>query len=217
MSDAGRPTDAEGASGTGTTAAEREAADGKPADVPEWDDDYIETVSRRLLYNYDLEKDRVVRGERFDLYGHMELRSEKHFLHPALSFAQHEAHEHLFVRRTDRVTDREIDSLLELGHELADEWIDPDEEHYCTEFTFVLVAPTIPDDVRSRVAGLDERTMIRFGYYGHYEVNVVVTAPDARDLVANDAADVAEAFQTWEPIEREEPGFLELLSRRLQL
>lgn len=209
--DLDRPT------GTGTTAAEREAADGKPPDVPEWDDEYVETVSRRLLFNYDLEKDHVIRGESFDLYGHMELHSEKHFFHPALSFAHHESHEHLFVRQVDRATRREIDRLVELGHEIADEWIDADEEHYSTDFTFVLVAPEITEEVRSRVDRLDERTLIKYGYYGHYEINAVVVAPENRDLVANDAADVEEAFRTWESIEQERPGLLGLIARRLEI
>lgn len=209
--DLDRPT------GTGTTAAEREAADGKPPDVPKWDDGYVERVSRRLLFNYDLEKDHVVRGESFDLYGHMELHSEKHFFHPALSFAHHESHEHLFVRQVDRATRREIDRLVELGHEIADGWIDADEEHYSTDFTFVLVAPEITEEVRSRVDRLDERTLIKYGYYGHYEINAVVVSPENRDLVANDAADVEEAFRTWESIEQERPGLLGLIARRLEI
>ncbi|AUX10784.1 hypothetical protein AArcSl_3178 [Halalkaliarchaeum desulfuricum] len=202
--------------GTGTTRTEREEADGKPSEVPVWDDDYLETVSGRLLFNYDLKKAHQVDGERFDLYGHMELHSEKHFFHPALSFAHHVSHEHLYVRRTDRATEREIDRLVELGHGLADELIDADEEHYSTDFTFVLVVPEILDSVRSRVENLDERTLLKYGYYGHYEINVVVVAPDRKELVANDGADVEEAFRTWDPIEKEEPGLLGLISRRLE-
>jgi len=67
------------------------------------------------------------------------------------------------------------------------------------------------------VRGLDERTLLKYGYNGHYEVNLVVVAPDQRDLVSNDAADVGEAFTTWEEIEREEPTFFDLVKRRLQL
>lgn len=219
MSDANDAPDAGASpsSGTGTTAAEREAAGGKPEEIPVWDDEYIEQVSSRLLHNYDLQKDHVVRGESFSLFGHMELHSEKHFFHPALSFGHHVSHEYLFVRRSATVTEREIDSLVALGHELAGDWIEADEEHYSSEFTFVLVTEDIPDDVRSRVAGLDERTLLRLGYYGHYEVNAIVVAPEASDIVANDGADVEEAFRTWDPIEPEEPGLLGLISRRLQL
>ncbi|MFP4625815.1 MAG: hypothetical protein ACOCQ3_04690 [Natronomonas sp.] len=204
-------------SGTGTTEAELEAADGKPEEIPVWDDEYIEKVSGRLLHNYDLQKDHMVRGEVFSLFGHMELHSEKHFFHPALSFGHHVSHEYLFVRRTATVTERDLESLVDLGHELANDWIEADEEHFSTDFTFVLVTEDIPDDVRSRVAGLDERTLLRLGYFGHYEVNAIVVAPDAKDVVANEAADVEEAFRTWDPIEPEETGLLGLISRRLQL
>lgn len=189
----------------------------RPEDTPEWDDEYIDALALRLQFNYDLEKDRPVRGERFELYGHMEFHSQKHFLHPAISFAHQEAHEHLFVRRQDRVTEADLDRLVELGHDLADEWIDPHEEHYSTEFTFGLVVPSIPDDVRSRIAGLDERTLLKLGYNGHYEVNLLAVSPEKNELVANDAVDVETAFRTWEPIETEEPGLLDLIARRFQL
>ena len=66
--------------------------------VPDWDDEYLDRVSDRLMYNYDLEKDRRVGGERWDLYGEMRVLSQKQFFHPALSYADHEAEEYLFVR-----------------------------------------------------------------------------------------------------------------------
>ena len=186
-------------------------------DRPTWDDDYLETVAGRLHHNYDLEADYRVDGESFPMYGRMEIHSEKHFLHPALSFAHHESHEHLLVRRAERVTEADLRRLVDLGHALADEWVEPHEEHYSTEFTFVVVAPEIPDGVRSFVAALDERRLLKYGFHGHYEVNLVVAAPESRDLVASDEADVEEAFRTWTEIERQEPGLLDLLARRLQL
>ncbi|SEW11560.1 hypothetical protein [Natrinema salifodinae] len=189
----------------------------KPADVPDWDDEYVDRVSDRLLHNYDLEKDYAVDGERFTLYGRMDLTSQKHFLHPAISIAEHESTEHLFVDRVDRVDDRTLDRYVELGHRLADDWIDADEEHFSTEFTFVAVAPSIPDAVRDRVAGFSDRTLLKYGYFGHYELNLIVVAPDDEDLVASENADVATAFRLWERIERKEPGILGLIARRFQL
>lgn len=188
-----------------------------PEDVPDWDDEYVDRASDRLMFNYDLEKDRRIRGERFDLFGEMRMRSEKHFFHPSLSFAHHEAREYLFVRQTDAVAVSDFERLAELGHDLADEWVEADEEHYGTEFTFVLVAPSIPDAVRSHVEGFRDRTLLKFGYYGHYEINLVAVAPDREDLVSSENADVRAAFATWEPIEKEEPGLLDLIARRLQI
>lgn len=185
--------------------------------VPDWDDEYVDRVSDRLFHNYDLEKDYSVEGERFTLYGRMELVSKKHFLHPALSLAEHESTEHLFVKRVDRVDDRTLDRFVELGERLADDWIEPDEEHFSTEFTFVAVAPSIPENVRERVAGFDGRTLLKYGYHGHYEINLAVVAPDSEALVASENADVATAFRLWDPIEKDEPGLLGLISRRLQL
>ncbi|QSW99877.1 hypothetical protein [Haloterrigena alkaliphila] len=193
------------------------AADDALEDVPDWDDGYVDRVSDRLFHNYDLEKDYAADGERFTLYGRMELVNKKHFLHPALSLAEHESTEHLFVRRVDRVDDRTLDRFVDLGERLADDWIDPDEEHFSTDFTFVAIAPSIPEAVRERVAGYDGRTLLKYGYHGHYEINLAVVSPDTEDLVASENADVATAFRLWDPIETDESGLLGLLSRRLQL
>ncbi len=202
---------------TDDTVGEGPTDTSETADRPVWDDDYLDRVAGRLASNYDLERDYRVAGERFPLYGRMEIHSEKHFFHPALSFAHHESHEHLFARRADRVDPATVEHLVTLGHDLADEWIDADEEHYSTEFTFVLVTGRISGDVRDRVAGLDERTLLKYGFNGHYDVNVVVVAPTREEIVANEAADVTEAFAVWDEIEREEPGLLGLIARRFQL
>lgn len=205
------------------SAAERDRRDESDSpstaleNVPNWDDEYVDRVSDRLFHNYDLEKDYAVDGERFTLYGRMELVSKKHFLHPALSLAEHESTEHLFVRRVDRVDDRALDRFVDLGEQLADDWIEPDEEHFSTDFTFVAISPSIPDDVRNRVANFDGRTLLKYGYHGHYELNLAVVSPDSEDLVASENADVTAAFRLWEPIESDDPGILDLISRRLQL
>ncbi|SDR03908.1 hypothetical protein [Natronobacterium texcoconense] len=217
MSDSERPTEERIDAGPGPDNDAASEPEDALEEVPDWDDEYVDRVSDRLFHNYDLEKECSFDGERFTLYGKMELRSKKHFLHPAISFAEHESTEHLFATRVDRVDDRTLDRYVEMGHELADEWIDPDEQHFCTEFTFVAIAPSIPDDVRDRVESFDGRNLLKYGFHGHYEINLVVVDPDDEELVACDNADVATAFRLWDPIETEEPGLLDLIARRFQL
>lgn len=186
-------------------------------DVPDWEDEYLDRVSDRLLHNYDLEKDFRVEGQSFDLYGEMRMRSEKHFLHPALSYAEHHATEHLFVRRQDTVAVHDLESLVQLGHDLADAWIESDEEHFSTEFIFGVVADDIPEDVHSFVADFSDRTLLKYGFEGHYEIHLLAVAPEAETLVASPNADVEQAFRLWDPIETSEPSWWDLFTRRMQL
>ena len=187
-------------------------------DAPDWEDKYIDRVADRLVFNYDLDKDVTVRGERFTLYGRLTVESQKHFLHPSLSYANHGSVEYLFCRRGSGVTVAECERLVALGHELADEWIDADEEHYSTDFTFVLLVPEVPDDVRAFVSGFRDRTLLKFGFYGHYEINLVVVAPSAEAVVASQEAHVQQAFRLWDPIGTgtDEPGLFGSLVRRLR-
>ncbi|WP_226038846.1 hypothetical protein [Natrinema sp. DC36] len=182
--------------------------------VPDWDDEYLDRVSDRLMYNYDLEKNRSVDGERWDLYGEMRVLSQKQFFHPALSYADHEAEEYLFARRESRPTIAELERLVDLGHELADERVVADEEHFGTDFTFVLVADELPDDVREFVADFRDRTLLKFGYHGHYEVNLLVVVPEAETHVASEAADIVEAFTLWEDVTAAEEGILSRFAKR---
>lgn len=188
-----------------------------PEEVPDWEDEFVDRVSDRLMFNYDLEKDRTVQEHTFTLYGEMQVHHEKHFLHPALSFAHHDTFEHLFVRADDTVDVDDLEAAVAFGHELADEWIDANEEHYATEFTFAFVVDRIPETVRSFVSGFRDRTLIKKGYHGHYEIHLVVVDPDREELVASQEASLDEAFRLWEPIEEEEVTWLDLLRRRLQV
>ena len=183
-------------------------------EVPQWDDEYFDRVSDRLMYSYDLERDHRVRGESFDLYGEFRLRSQKQFFHPALSYADHETKEYLFARRRDRPTVADLESLVELGHELASERIVPSEEHYETVFTFVVVADGIADEVREFVEGFRERELLAFGYYGHYEVNVAVVDPEAETAIASQEANIAEAFALWGDVKQPTEGFFSRFAKR---
>ncbi|MFC4359435.1 hypothetical protein ACFO0N_15945 [Halobium salinum] len=203
-------------------AADADATDVEYPEVPDWDDEYLDRVSDRLMFSYDLERDYRVRGEGFDLYGRLLVESQKQLWHPSLNYANHESREHLFARRVGTATVAELDRLVSLAHDLAGEWIERTEEHFGTDFTFVLVADGIPDDVREYVAGFDERTLLRFGYYGHYRVNLAVVAPEgvgtgSGDAVASAEADVVDAFTLWRevPVDRGTPGLFQRFVRRL--
>jgi hypothetical protein len=188
--------------------------DATPEDVPDWDDEYVDRVSDRIMFNYDLEKDVSVRGEPFTLRGELRIESHKQFFHPAITYGHQQAYEHLFLTERGPVRVSDLERFVALGHDLADEWIDPDEEHYGTDFTFVAVTDEITDDVNSYVASFSDRELLKYGYHGHYEIHLAVVAPDREELVVSRNADVADALRTWAPIESD-PGFVARLKRRL--
>jgi len=183
-------------------------------EVPTWDDEFFDRVGDRLMYSYDLERDYSVRGESFDLYGEFRVRTQKQFFHPALSYADHDRAEYVFARRTDRPTVADLESLVELGHELAEERIVPSEEHFETEFTFVVVADEISESVREFVEGFRERELLALGYYGHYEINVAVVDPEAETAIASQQADTADAFALWGDVERPTESFISRFAKR---
>ncbi|MFB6268248.1 MAG: hypothetical protein ABEI31_11360 [Halodesulfurarchaeum sp.] len=197
---------------------DREHERGHEIERPDWEDEYLDRVAERLMFNYDLEKNYGVAGDSFDLYGQLRIENQKHFFHPTLNYANHESVEHLFARRADSVRVTDLETLVELGHRLADEWIALEEEHFSTDFSFVVVVPDIGEEVRAFVTDFKDRNLLKFGFYGHYEINLAVIAPEREDAVASTNADVATAFRTWEDLETDDdPGLLQLISRRLKV
>jgi hypothetical protein len=182
--------------------------------VPDYDDEYLDRVSDRLMYSYDLDRDVVVDGERFDMTAEMRVRNQKQFLHPALSYADHDLMEFVFARRVATPSVDGVERLVEFAHGVADARVDAHEEHYGTDITVVLVADRIPDEVAEFVAGFRDRTLLKFGYYGHYEVNLVVVAPDREALVASENADTAAAFRLWERVDSPDEGFFSRFAKR---
>lgn len=179
----------------------------------EGDGAYLERVAERLEHSYDLEREHHVHGEAFELYGQLRVEHRKQFFHPSITYADHGSQEHLFVRHTPSVRRADLERLVELGNTLAEEWIDPDETHYSTEFTFVVLASEITESVRAFVDGFRDRTLIKLGYYGHYEVHLVVVAPDDQDIVESKNAGVGTVFAPWRP---EPTGLFDRLVRRLK-
>lgn len=168
------------------------------AAVPDWDDEYVDRVSDRLLHNYDLERNKTVQDRRFTLYGQLAIKRRKQFFHPALTYGDHETTEHLLVQRTDSVSVADMERLSKLGDQLADEWIVPDEEHFGTEFVFGVVAPRVPDEVQAFVSEFETRTLLKYGYHGHYSVRLFVVAPEKQSSVASPDVDVVRAFRLWD-------------------
>jgi hypothetical protein len=166
------------------------------------------------MFNYDLEQDVSVRGEPFTLRGELRIESHKQFFHPAITYGHQHAYEHLFLTERGPVRVSDLERFAALGRDLADEWVDADEEHYATDFTFVAVTDEISDEVRSHVDSFEDRELIKYGYHGHYEIHLAVVAPDREELVVSRNADVSDALRTWEPIEPDR-GLVERLKRRL--
>jgi hypothetical protein len=184
--------------------------------VPDWDDEYVDRVSDRLFVNYDLEKEYATNSEAFTLYGRLLIETQKQFLHRSINYANHSAEEHLFVRRADSVRVTDLESLVELGHELADDWVEADEEHFGTTFTFVVIAPDVSSDVETFVSDFTDRTLLKYGFNGQYEINLAVVAPENETLVASPNADVGKAFALWKPLVPEKSGLLRRFVRRLK-
>ncbi len=176
---------------------------------PTWEDPYLEEVANRLMFSYDLEREFEVDDRTYEMYGIMQVESRTHIFHPLLNYGNHFSYDHLFVSTRSTVEVTDLEAHIELGHELADRWIATDEEHYNTDFTFVFLVSSITDEVTDFVESFELRKLLKLGYHGHYEINLVVVAPEREEIVASQNADVHRAFSTWKDVENvDRPGFI---------
>lgn len=194
---------------TGGKTQVSETISDRPEDVPVWQENYLDAVGVRLMHYYSLEKDVRIDGQHFELFGEMNVLHERHAFHPALSFAHHKADEYVFATRIDHPDVQDFKRFISLGEQLATEWIDRDENHYSTDFSFAVACSEISDSVRSFVSSYKNRNLLKFGYFGHYEINLIVIDSARKESVASRNADVEQAFRVWEPIIPEEPTRLD--------
>ncbi|ARS90710.1 hypothetical protein [Natrarchaeobaculum aegyptiacum] len=180
--------------------------------VPDWEDPYLDRVSARLMHSYDLEKDVRVGSEQFDLYGELRVESSKHLFHPSVTYANHHMREFLYADRRAGISVADVERLVDLGHELADERVEASDQHRATEFTFVLVVPELPEEVRTFVDGFTDRTLLKYGFHGHYEIHCCVVAPDEEAVVSSARTEIGGAFALWDPLEEPRGGILGRLS-----
>jgi hypothetical protein len=183
-------------------------------EVPDWEDEYLDRVSDRIMFNYDLGKDVAIEGRTFDLYGQLRIETKRNFFTSHIQYGHHESYEHLFFTGIDRPDVADFESLVEFGHTLAERWVEGNEEHYQTDFTFVVVADEVPDDVRSFVLDFSDRTLLKYGFHGAYEIHLAVVSPDHEEAVASTNTDIVDAIRTWAPIEPDR-GFFGRLKDRI--
>ncbi|XVH32849.1 hypothetical protein ACNS7O_06595 [Haloferacaceae archaeon DSL9] len=182
-------------------------------EVPDWDDEYLDRVSDRLMHNYDLVRDHRVRGETFPMYGEYRVHIQKQLFHQSLNYANHDAAEYLFVQRYDTLKLPDVEQAIDFARDLADDWIDADENHFSTDFTLAFVVDDFDDAVADFIDGFSGRTLLKFGYYGHYQINLVAVAPENERVAISDDADVAQAFVLWEELEPPTEGILSRFAR----
>ncbi|WP_330630960.1 hypothetical protein [Halocatena halophila] len=169
---------------------------------------YLERVLDRLRHSYDLTADRTVDGRTFDWYGHCRIEHQKSFLHPSISYGDHASLDHLFVQRRDGVEQSDLTEFAEVAHSIASDWIDPSPTHYETSFTFAVLVPELSPTVESFVSEFTDRTLLRYGLHGRYDVAFVVAAPSDQQMAASPEAEVARAFSFTELDPPEKPSGL---------
>ncbi len=166
---------------------------------------YLDRVLDRLRHSYDLTADRTVDGRTFDWYGLCRVEHQKSFLHPSISYGDHSSLDHLFVQQRDGVEQSDLTELAELAHSIASDWIAPSPTHYETSFTFAVLVPELSPEVDSFVSEFTDRTLLRYGLHGRYDVAFIVVAPSDTQIAASPRAEVARAFSFSEPDPPEKP------------
>ena len=64
------------------------------------------------------------------------------------------------------------------------------------------------------VSGFRDRTLLKYGYYGAYEIHLAVVAPDREDVVVSKKSDIDDAICVWQSIEPNR-GFIDRLKERI--
>lgn len=106
---------------------------------------YLQLIESRLQQYFDMERHHEYQHKNFDLYAQSKIRSERYFGSKKLKVYAMENYEHVFLKKTDGLTETELDGFWDALITATDEKVAPHEEHMSTIITGVFVMEKNPN------------------------------------------------------------------------
>ncbi|MDW7670113.1 MAG: hypothetical protein SCK57_01630 [Bacillota bacterium] len=107
---------------------------------------YLDTIHSRLEAYFDIEKPYEYHHEPFDLYAKSDIRNERYFASKKIKVYAIENKEHVFIKKVNALTERELETFWQTLVSASDELPEPHEEHMSTIINGILVTMEAPDE-----------------------------------------------------------------------
>jgi len=136
---------------------------------------YLQLIESRLQQYFDTERDHEYQQSEFDLYAQSKIRSERYFASKKIKIYAMENHEHVFVKKTAILTEKELNYYWNILLKATEEKVNPHDEHMSTIITGVIVTEMDPEkNIIQQVEKKKYNKSFAFGFKGWVYIRLLV-------------------------------------------
>lgn len=159
---------------------------------------YLETLEKKLISNFDLERNYVINDYEYDLFAEYHIRNEKYFLMKKATIYAIENNEYCFVKYFDKIDQYQIQEFIDSLIKSIDKVIKPNEEHMSSIITGVIVLPEKPNtEIIDTIKKFKYHKGFAFGLKGWVDIRMLLVTMNEDYIVTNKKGkEVSEVYST---------------------
>jgi len=147
---------------------------------------YLDNIENKLKAYFDVYRDHVIKGYKYDLFARYHMRMERYVLMKKAVIYAMESNEYCLIKHFDDLDSRKLKDYTCLLIESIDELVNPDENHMSSIITGVLVCDNKPsDDVIKEIERFKYHKGFAFGFKGWVDIRLILVAINDEYIVTN--------------------------------
>lgn len=148
-------------------------------------EEYIDLLISKLERNFTIERDIVIFDNKIDLTAKFSNTSVRTFITKNDIIDRYDNYEHIYVKRYDNVTEKDVVTFGQFLKRISDEYIKPDKDHMSTFITGVLIGNHIDQNAIKIIEKFNYRKAFCFYLKGWCDVRLVYAGLDDNKLITN--------------------------------
>jgi len=158
-------------------------------------ENYLENVTEKLSYNFDIIENPDYDGVKFNLAAKSNIRNEKYIALKSAVIYAYENNEYCFFKILEDVNFKEVDKILEVLKKAANDFVEPHDEHMSTTFTGIIITQNpLESDLKEKILKFKHQKSHKFGFHGWTSVRVVVVELSTGKVIASKEAKNLDKF-----------------------
>ncbi|MFV0499677.1 MAG: hypothetical protein ACK5NF_06595 [Bacilli bacterium] len=159
---------------------------------------YIDDVSERLSFYYDIKSDQIINNTFFDLYAVSNVQNSKYMGSKKVVVYAYNNNSYIYIKKEKVITIDSIVEVLDKNVEILLNQSRDDDNHMSTHYTFVFVSDTTIDNETIKfVKKYRKQKSYSFGLNGWSSIGIILISLNNNTVINNkDAKRIAKAFKS---------------------
>lgn len=161
-------------------------------------DEYIDIISEKLTYNYNVEKEKDLNGTMFDLHAICNVNNSKFIGSKKIVVYAYDNNSYIYVKNFKTLSIEDVRNVLDANAEKLLTSTQVDSEHMSTHYTIVFVTESsLPSELKNFIKKYRKQKSYAFGFKGWSSIGVVLVSLGENEIVYNkDARKIYKAFKS---------------------